>query len=107
MYNWGGTNAYIARLGFVLGRKAADGNDFYFKASALHEFGGDRAVRMLAANGEELALDKDYSDTWFELGLGTNIKLSKSAYFYGDVERSFGADIEKKWQLNAGLRWSF
>lgn len=103
----GGTNAYIARLGFVLGQKTASGNDVYLKASALHEFGGDRDVRMMAANKEELALHKDYSDTWFELGLGANIKLSDNALLYGDVERSFGADIEKKWQVNAGLRWSF
>lgn len=103
----GGTNAYIGRLGFVLGQKTAAGHDIYLKASALHEFGGDRDVRMVAANKEELALHKDYSDTWFELGLGANIKLSENALLYGDVERSFGADIEKKWQVNAGLRWSF
>ena len=62
---------------------------------------------MQAANGETLAISKDYGDTWFELGLGTNIKLSKSSQFYGDIERSFGADIQKKWQINAGVRFEF
>lgn len=103
----GSVNSYIGRLGFVLGQKTDNDNDFYFKASILHEFGGDRDVHMASANGDELYLTKDYGDTWFELGLGTNIKLNKSTYFYGDVERSFGADIEKKWQINAGLRWNF
>ena len=52
-------------------------------------------------------MSKDYSDTWFEVGIGTNIKFSKASYFYGDIERSFGGEIEKKWQINAGVRFEF
>ena len=103
----GGVNSYIGRVGFVAGQKTPDGNDVYIKASALHEFGGSRDIYMQAANGERLSTSKDYSDTWFEIGLGTNIKLSQTSYFYGDIERSFGGDIKKKWQINAGVRYSF
>lgn len=103
----GGLNSYIGRVGFVAGQKTKDGNDVYFKASALHEFGGSRDIHMTAANGETLSMSKDYSDTWFEVGIGTNIKLSKASYFYGDIERSFGGEIEKKWQVNAGVRFEF
>lgn len=85
----GGLNSYIGRVGFVAGQKTKEGNDVYFKASALHEFGGSRDIHMEAANGETLSMSKDYSDTWFEVGIGTNIKLSKASYFYGDIERSF------------------
>ena len=102
-----GLNSYIGRVGFVAGQKTKDGNDVYFKASALHEFGGCRDIHMAAANGETLSMSKDYSDTWFEVGIGTNIKLSKASYFYGDIERSFGGEIEKKWQVNAGVRFEF
>lgn len=103
----GGLNSYIGRVGFIAGQKTKDGNDVYFKASALHEFGGIRDIHMEAANGETLSMSKDYSDTWFEVGIGTNIKLSKASYFYGDIERSFGGEIEKKWQINAGVRFEF
>lgn len=103
----GGLNSYIGRVGFVAGQKTKDGKDVYFKASALHEFGGSRDINMAAANGETLSMSKDYSDTWFEVGIGTNIKLSKASYFYGDIERSFGGEIEKKWQINAGVRFEF
>lgn len=103
----GGLNSYIGRVGFVAGQKTKAGNDVYFKASALHEFGGSRDIHMKAANGETLSMSKDYSDTWFEVGIGTNIKLSKASYFYGDIERSFGGEIEKKWQINAGVRFEF
>lgn len=103
----GGLNSYIGRVGFVAGQKTKDGNDVYFKASALHEFGGCRDIHMATANGETLSMSKDYSDTWLEVGIGTNIKLSKASYFYGDIERSFGGEIEKKWQVNAGVRFEF
>lgn len=104
----GGMNSFIGRVGLVAGQKAKDGrSDFYIKGSLLHEFGGERDITMQAANGETLATSKDYGDTWFELGLGTNIKLSKTSQFYGDIERSFGAEIQKKWQINAGVRFEF
>ena len=102
-----GVNSYIGRLGFVLGQKTSENNDVYFKANLLHEFGGDRDIYMRAANGETLSDSRDYGDTWFELGLGTNVKLGNSSHFYGDIERSFGADIQKKWQINAGVRFEF
>ena len=102
-----GMNSAIARLGVVVGKKINDGSDFYFKASALHEFAGERDISMRAANGEVLAGSNDYGDTWFELGLGGNMKLGRASHLYGDIERSFGADIQKKWQINAGVRFEF
>ena len=103
----GGVNSYIGRLGIVAGQKISVGNDVYFKANLLHEFGGDRDIYMRAANGETLSDSRDYGDTWFELGLGGNIRMGKNSSFYGDIERSFGADIQKKWQINAGVRFEF
>ena len=102
-----GMNSAIARLGVAVGKKINDGSDFYFKASALHEFAGERDISMRAANGEVLAGSNDYGDTWFELGLGGNMKLGRASHLYGDIERSFGADIQKKWQINAGVRFEF
>ena len=103
----GGVNSCIGRLGVVAGKKDASGNDVYLKVNMLHEFGGNRDVRMLAGNGETLSESQDYGDTWFELGLGGNMKLGRSSHLYGDIERSFGADIQKKWQVNAGVRFEF
>lgn len=80
---------------------------FISKHRLCHEFAGERDISMRAANGEVLAGSNDYGDTWFELGLGGNMKLGRSSHFYGDIERSFGADIKKKWQLNAGFRFEF
>ena len=102
-----GVNSYIGRIGFTAGQKTPDGNDVYFKASLMHEFGGSRDIHLKAANGETMSVSREYRDSWFEVGFGTNIHLSKASYFYGDIERSFGGDIEKKWQINAGVRFEF
>lgn len=102
-----GINSYIGRLGLMLGHHTPDGNDVYVKANILHEFGGEGKLSMMAANGEILDMEKDYSDTWFELAVGTNIKIGHNSYFYGDIARGFSGDIDKKWQINAGFRFEF
>lgn len=100
-------NSFIGRLGFLLGQKIKNGNEVYVKASLLHEFGGRRDINLHAANGERLNTTHNYGDTWFEVGVGANVKLSKTSNLYFDIERSLGASIQKKWQINAGLRAEF
>ena len=104
----------IGRVGFVFGKKNTNNKmpyDFYMKASVLHEFGGDRNYTMnrMNAEGDTEHLDGKYSygDTWFELGLGSNVKVNEHTNFYADVEKSFASDFNKKWQFNAGINWSW
>ena len=102
-----GINSYIGRVGVMFGQQLENGSDVYIKANLLHEVGGESSLAMLAANGDALTMEKDYGDTWYELGIGANIKIGRASYFYGDIERGFGGDIDKKWQINAGLRFEF
>lgn len=103
---YNGMDSAIARLGLAMGRDFEKGN-VYLKASALHELGGRGEVNMLASDGSSLSESKDYGDTWFELGLGTNWRTGKNNSVYLDIERSFGADIQKQWQINAGVQFQF
>ena len=105
-----GMNSAIGRIGFVLGQKIKNGSDIYLKADLLHEFAGKRDLQLTSDAGSTndiLSKHNDYGDTWFELGLGANIRLSKDSSFYGEVERGFGGDINKKWSVNAGLGFTF
>ncbi|WP_418308128.1 autotransporter outer membrane beta-barrel domain-containing protein, partial [Phascolarctobacterium faecium] len=71
---------------------------------------GERDLRLTSdAGGTNDMLHKhnDYGDTWFELGLGANIKVSKAASIYGEIERGFGGDFNKKWSVNGGVRFTF
>ena len=105
-----GMNSAIGRIGFVMGQKITNGSDIYLKADLLHEFAGERDLVLTsdaAGTNDILTKHSDYGDTWFELGLGGSVKLSKAGNLYGEVTRGFGGDINKKWSVNAGLRFTF
>ena len=105
-----GMNSAIGRIGFVMGQKIKNGSDIYLKADLLHEFAGERDLQLTSDAGgtnDILIKHNDYGDTWFELGLGANIKVSKAASIYGEIERGFGGDINKKWSVNGGVRFTF
>ena len=106
----GGMNSAIGRIGFVMGQKIENGSDIYLKADLLHEFAGERDLQLTSDAGgtnDILTKHNDYGDTWFELGLGGNVRISRTGNFYGEVTRGFGGDINKKWSVNAGLRFTF
>ena len=105
-----GMNSALVRIGFVMGQKIENGSDIYLKADLLHEFAGERDLQLTSDAGgtnDILTKHNDYGDTWFELGLGGNVRSSKTGNFYGEVTRGFGGDINKKWSVNAGLRFTF
>ena len=105
-----GMNSAIGRIGFVMGQKIENGSDIYLKADLLHEFAGERNLQLTSDAGgtnDILTKHNDYGDTWFELGLGGNVRISRTGNFYGEVTRGFGGDINKKWSVNAGLRFTF
>ncbi len=101
-----GNTSVLGRLGFVLGRKIHDNSDYYFKANIYREFKGDGDMRF-ALGDQKMTYGSHNKDTWYELGIGGNVRLANNTYFYGDVLKTFGADIQKKWQVNVGLRWTW
>ena len=105
-----GMNSAIGRIGFVMGQKIENGSDIYLKADLLHEFAGERNLQLTSDAGgtnDILTKHNDYGDTWFELGMGGNVRISRTGNFYGEVTRGFGGDINKKWSVKAGLRFTF
>lgn len=101
-----GIDTLVGRLGISAGQQLRHGA-IYARLSLLHEFCGDGNARLMDKNGAALTRDFDYGDTWFEAALGGNVALAKNCELYGDVERGFGADVNKKWGANLGVRYSF
>ena len=95
----------VGRLGLEAGKQFGAGR-VYGKFSLLHDFAGS-ADTYLSLNGLTNEYEQDIGDTWYEAGFGVNLRLSDSTYFYADVVRTFGGDIETPWQWNAGVRWGF
>lgn len=101
-----GIDTLVGRLGISAGQQLRHGA-VYARLSLLHEFCGDGTARLTDKNGAALTRGFDYGDTWFELALGGNVALGKNCELYGDVERGFGADVNKKWGANLGVQYSF
>lgn len=95
----------VGRVGFEAGKDTGWGS-FYAKASVLHEFAGD-ADTYVRLGDLSNSYSQDLGDTWYEAGFGFNWKMGNGSYFYADVIRTFGGDIDTPWQWNAGVRWGF
>lgn len=96
----------IGRLGFELGSRLGDNGNVYAKASVLHDFGGSADTR-LSYNGISTTYSNDLGDTWYEAGIGFNLKTKDNSYLYADVSKAFGGDYKTPWQWNVGMRWTF
>lgn len=95
----------VGRVGFEAGKDTGWGS-LYAKASVLHEFAGD-ADTYVRLGDRSNSYSQDLGDTWYEAGFGFNWKMGNGSYFYADVIRTFGGDIDTPWQWNAGVRWGF
>ena len=96
----------VARVGFEMGKTISDKGSIYAKASLLHEFAGN-ADTYLSLNGISNSYSQDIGGTWYEAGLGFNVKTTDNSYIYADVVKTFGDDIKTPWQWNVGARWTF
>lgn len=102
-------NSLIGRLGFVISHEFQEQTKHpgrvYLKASINHDFLG-RTESSIRDDVRFTDRD-DLGDTWYVVGLGTNIQLADMSQFYLDAERNFKADVKTKYQFNAGFRFKF
>lgn len=102
-------NSLIGRLGFVISHEFQEQTKHpgrvYLKASINHDFLG-RTESSIRDDVRFTDRD-DLGDTWYVVGLGTNIQLADTSQFYLDAERNFKADVKTKYQFNAGFRFKF
>lgn len=79
---------------------------FYVKASVQHDFLGGRS-QHLQQNGMSYYDSNDFRDTWYTVGIGTNVHSDDKYAFYFDAEKNFGADFKSKYRVKVGLRYEF
>lgn len=102
----GGFTTLVGRLGVRVGQKRAH-SSYFGKVALAHEFDGGFDSTFRAAGEPEGKTSLDFGGTWLELAVGGTLQLKDSTSLYGSVERSFGSDVEEKWRIDAGLRFSF
>ena len=99
-------SSFVGRLGVEAGMKSAKGS-VYVGLFAAHEFNGDISASYFAKDGGKKYTSFDGKDTWMEMKLGGTYDFSNTAHLYADIAKDFGGDFERKWKLNAGIRFEF
>ena len=99
-------DSLVGRLGFEAGMKKAHGS-LHAGLYLAHEFNGDIDTRYFAKDGGWKSTSFDGDDTWAELVLGGEYRLGGNSQLYADFARDLGGDFQRKWKLNAGIRFRF
>ena len=99
-------SSFVGRLGFEAGMKSEKGR-LYAGLFAAHEFNGDISASYFANDGDRKHTSFNGEETWMEMKLGGTYDFSKTAHLYADIAKDFGGNFERKWKLNAGLRFEF
>ena len=104
-------DSLVGRIGLRVGQKL-DNASYYAKFAVAKEFCGEYDTKYWTVDGSGVAkypsgTSMDMGDAWYELQLGGTAKLSDNSMVYASFERSFGGDVDQKWRVDAGLRWSF
>ncbi|MBQ5832977.1 MAG: autotransporter outer membrane beta-barrel domain-containing protein, partial [Selenomonadales bacterium] len=99
-------NSVVGRIGFCIGQKTTKAN-YFAKVALAHEFAGDFLTTYRADGEAGGRTNIDFGGTWCELQVGGSMKLSSTSVLYATYERSFGGDVEQKYRIDAGMRFSF
>ncbi len=99
-------SSFVGRLGFEAGVKSEKGR-VYAGLFAAHEFNGDISASYFANDGDRKHTSFDGEETWMEMKLGGTYDFSNNAHLYADIAKDFNGNFERKWKMNAGLRFEF
>ena len=99
-------SSFVGRLGFEAGVKSEKGR-LYAGLFAAHEFNGDISASYFANDGDRKHTSFDGEETWMEMKLGGTYDFSNNAHLYADIAKDFSGNFERKWKLNAGIRFEF
>lgn len=91
------------RTGFDFPKKAGT---IYGMVSYSYDFLGD-ADGMASEGNLRQALSEDLGGGWVSYGIGAQVMFGKSSYFYGELERASGGEVDNPYLFNAGVRITF
>lgn len=101
------SNSFIGRIGVMAGLECPnDMGTVWMKVSALRDFKGDiDGVSANADGSSPYAFSEELDQSWGELALGADFKVTDNVYTFVDAQKSFGGDIELDWRANVGARF--
>lgn len=105
--NQDGAGALTGKLGLAAGKALGDSGNVYVRAAVLRDFKGRPAMTMQYGTASQPLDTPGSKDTWYELGLGGNFRISPAGSFNLDFSRTRGSNIGNEWRLNGLFEWSW
>lgn len=103
----GGTDNLMGRVGLRFGKMVGSDGSLYGGVAAAREFAGGASLGQFMSGMSQRLQTANGKDSWYELSLGGNIKISPTGVFDLSYNRTLGSDIGNEWNINGMLKWSW
>jgi outer membrane autotransporter protein len=103
----GGSDTLMGRLGLRFGKDLGTDGNIYGGFAVAREFAGGASLGQFMSGMSEHLQTAGGKDSWYELSLGGNVKISPTGVFDLSYTRMLGSDIGNEWNINGMLKWSW
>lgn len=99
-------NSAILSMGVDIGQTLGDQSQVYAKVRYNTEL-GDRVSAAFYKNDASAFCNGDSNGSWWEYGLGFDLKAGHASHLFMDAERAGGSGFSKDWSWRIGARFDF
>lgn len=99
-------NSAILSMGVDVGQTLGDQSQVYAKVRYNTEL-GDRVSAAFYKGDKSDFCNGDSNGSWWEYGLGFDIKAGHASHLFMDAERASGSGFSKDWSWRIGARFDF
>lgn len=99
-------NSAILSMGVDVGQTLGDQSQVYAKVRYNTEL-GDRVSAAFYKNDASAFCSGDSNGSWWEYGLGFDLKAGHASHLFMDAERASGSGFSKDWSWRIGARFDF
>lgn len=99
-------NSAILSMGVDVGQTLGDQSQIYAKVRYNTEL-GDRVSAAFYKNDASAFCNGNSNGSWWEYGLGFDLKAGHASHLFMDAERASGSDFSKDWSWRIGARFDF
>lgn len=99
-------NSAILSMGVDVGQTLGDQSQVYAKVRYNTEL-GDRVSAAFYQGDASAFCNGDSNGSWWEYGLGFDIKAGHASHLFMDAERASGSGFSKDWSWRIGARFDF
>lgn len=99
-------NSAILSMGVDVGQTLGDQSQVYAKVRYNTEL-GDRVSAAFYKGDKSDFYNGDSNGSWWEYGLGFDIKAGHASHLFMDAERASGSGFSKDWSWRIGARFDF